>query len=598
MAFFARQNKSIESVLAECKALTEPAPPTAIRQAATFANGYLKSLSADEYKQYLEAYRTQWNTKTLVQFVPAAGAASRQFQLLKTVCHHEALASATCLQEVLDLANQRIQSLSQSELSPADSAEKKQLTEVLQRLPRFWEEGICQRKFAFVDALADVLSQQGLSLSEAIEAEDIKTVGRAILEQDNGLGYQFLPKALLLFHSYPQEDGSLLCRTALEEHIRAMVPLFAGQARVRLHLAISEEHEAPLQAILDEMLHAPDFVSWLSQHGRTHEDLDITWSMQAPHTDAVALDPKSGQIARQTDGTPLLRKAGHGALTENIANLDADGIWIQNVDNILYDAGPIRRAVQITKQTMASLAFSVQAQLHEWLRQLHARREQQAPLDKTLRLDILAYLQQHCMLKPVDDKRFGQDSPTIIDDLITLMDRPLVIAGYVPLKPNQKGGGPFVLEVELNGIRVEKTNTVEGAEFEGGQNHPIFQSGICFNPVNLFLATQRFDGTRFNMNEWADQTRYFLSSKTDPQGRPIRAYERPGLWNGSIAKALQISIGTLANTFSAVKDSSGPESFLSPLHQPGSTQAVTPLDRERGIVDDEVAAFFEGHDTP
>ncbi len=592
LLFLEQRGKSRAQVWAELRAMGGERATPIILDSARFDNGYMYPLHLSEVRELLDSWPTIIEERRMAFFVPAAGAASRQFEMLKTILHHPFFSQQETPQQMVESAVRHLNELSQkSELSGTEKATQKSLQGVVKKLMRFWEEGIVQRKFAFVDALQDLLEKQGVSWEDVLTSQDIKTVCHSILDKEAGLACSFLPKALLFFHAYPTSHGTTEARLAIEEHIRALAPLFSGSASIKLHFAISEEHEAYVKQALVEIFDKPNVKEWLQQFGFTPKDVEVTWSFQGAHTDAVALDLKSGQLARMADNTPLTRKAGHGALIENLANLDADGIWVQNIDNILYDNPPIKRAVLHTKKIMAALTFKLQEQIHNYIRRLHQCRTA-GEIEPSLQKELLEFIEQRLTLKVVDDVFSSDDTLRIIETFLHILDRPVMVSGYVPLKPGQKGGGPFVLEMELDGIRVRKTNTVEGAEFEGGQNHPIFQSGICFNPVNFFLSTQRFDGTHFDLSQYTDPSRFFVSEKTDPNGNPIKAYERPGLWNGALAQVLQVSIGNLACTFAAVKDTSGPESFLSQLHQPGTPPVITPLDRERGIVDEELTTFF------
>lgn len=593
--YFEARNKSLHEVHTEWNALQDQSNSLEVLDSARYDNQFLHSVTASELQACLDTYAREAENKQLTLFIPAAGAASRQFQLLKTLCNPELFPAPQTVHSALQHAQTRSSQLqSQNALSQAEQAEQKQLQEVIRDLPRFWSEGIVERKFAFVEALHQIYIDQGQDFEHAVHEADIQGICRAILDTEKGLGYSFLPKALLLFHQYKTQEG-YSARTALEEHIRALVHLFEGQPRIQLHLAISEEHEDAVQAQLNDLWNDAEFVAYIQKHQRTREEVSITWSFQHASTDAIALDIGTQQLARTPHGTPLVRKAGHGALIENVAQLDADGIWIQNIDNILYENPAIHHAVCVTKKWMAGLAFQTQRAVHSMLRTLHTERTT-GQLTEATWSSFQALLSHTLHIQLPNKVQLERRDIDAIDACIQILDRPLVIAGYVPLRPGQKGGGPFVVRTEWAGVEIYKTNTVEGSEFDGGQEHPIFQSGICFNPVNLFIATERYDGTRFDLRNYTDPKRFFLSQKTDPEGRPIQAYERPGLWNGALSNALQISIGTLACTFGAVKNTSGAESFLAPLHQAGVQSIVTELDYERGVVSKETERFFKLED--
>ena len=327
---------------------------------------------------------------------------------------------------------------------------------------------------------------------------------------------------------------------------------------------MSPEHAPFFETALAEIQSSKSFRSYLQEHSLTLEQIKISYDFQAEATDAIALDVQSKSIVRDANNEPLLRKSGHGALISNLSQLNAAGIWLQNIDNILYETPRISEMVLNNKMLMAGLALTRQSEIHQLVDELTAAHDNSAEITQ-VNEKALQYLKDVICT----DVTPNSEDPIVVNrDLIELLSRPIVIAGYVPLAPGQKGGGPFVLEETLGSLTVRKVNTVEGSEFDGGQDNPIFAKGEFFNPVNLFILRNRPDGSLIDLNECVDHSRSFTSDKTDAKGNAIKAYERPGLWNGSLAKVLQISIAVPAETFAAVKNCAGKESLLADLHQP------------------------------
>ena len=63
---------------------------------------------------------------------------------------------------------------------------------------------------------------------------------------------------------------------------------------------------------------------------------------------------------------------------------------------------------------------------------------------------------------------------------------------------------------------------------------------------------RRYDGTVYDVNAYAERNMFFTADK-DWQGRPIRILERPGLWNGAMAKWLTRFVEVPVATFAPVK---------------------------------------------
>ncbi|MBQ2023355.1 MAG: DUF4301 family protein, partial [Alistipes sp.] len=167
-------------------------------------------------------------------------------------------------------------------------------------------------KFAFYPELKAVVT----------DFSDDKAVVSAIIKQ--GLGYGSLPKGLVTFHSY--ENGA---RKAVEEHLVEGALYGASEGVVKLHFTVSPEHK---QA----------FVALLSERTAKYEQLfgvkyDISFSEQKSSTDTIAVNPDNTPF-RTDDGALLFRPAGHGALLENLNDIEASVIFVKNIDNVTTDA--------------------------------------------------------------------------------------------------------------------------------------------------------------------------------------------------------------------------------------------------------------------
>jgi hypothetical protein len=591
LAYIQRAEKPTADVLRELLALERNAEELEVLSAATLENGFMDCLTKEEVQAHLATFEEHIRNRTFAFVVPAAGAASRQFQLLRTVLYHDQLHGLTTAEDIAVRAQDIISQIeSQRERTADQQATLKVMGEVSQNVVRFWQEGIVLRGYAFVDDLKKVMASVGESYDKAVAAGDVRKVMQYILEED-GLGYGSLPKVLMRYHTYHDASGKVDNRLALEEHLRVGAQLFSGASSIRMHFILSEEHEQYFVEALEEVKRKESFQCCLQQYGFTAAEVQVSWDFQKHATDSVALEVASGKIARDAEGMPLLRKAGHGALLPNLAALDVDGVWLQNVDNVLYGLPQVRSLVVTYKKIMAGLALGFQAEAEQFIAALQSE-ESSETVDRCFQ-----FMRSKLLIDvPLKELLKNHNASEISALLVRLLDRPLVTAGYVPLAPGQAGGGPFVIQQELEeGVVVSKVNTVEGSEFKDGQSSEVFRGGHFFNPVNLFVLKANGAGQQYDLLEYQDESRCFISSKTDSKGVPIKAYERPGLWNGALAKALQVSIATPSNTFAAVKDCAGKESFLHPLHQPDFQEPLfAELDRERGVVDQELENFLQG----
>ena len=171
-------------------------------------------------------------------------------------------------------------------------------------------------KFAFIDDLKAAISKNGGDGS-------VKTAIATLLG-DEGLSYGKLPKGLLKFHKY--DDGA---RTPVEEHL-VEGALYAGgkNGNVSVHFTVSPEHRPLFEALVAKV--APKYEE------KFGVKYSISFSEQKASTDTVAANPDNTPF-RGKDGKILFRPGGHGALIENLNDLDADVIFIKNIDNVVPD---------------------------------------------------------------------------------------------------------------------------------------------------------------------------------------------------------------------------------------------------------------------
>src|SRR5690606_10128555 len=143
------------------------------------------------------------------------------------------------------------------------------------------------------------------------------------------------------------------------------------------------------------------------------------------------------------------------------------------------------------------------------------------------------------------------------------LNRPLRVCGMVK-NEGEPGGGPFLVKLE------DGTSTlqiVEGAQID--ENNPnqkkLAKNATHFNPVDIVAAPKNYKGKKFDLLKHIDPSTSFIAEKSD-NGRPLRALELPGLWNGGMAYWNTVFVEVPVNTFNPVKTISD---LLKPTHHPG-----------------------------
>ena len=355
------------------------------------------------------------------------------------------------------------------------------------------------------------------------DADDKATV-RAIVK--DGLGYGQKPKGLVTFHAYP--EGA---RKAVEEHLVEGAAYAAAGGVVRIHFTVSPEHVAGFEELLAEKVPLYE--------RRFGIRYDISFSVQKPSTDTLAVNPDNTPF-RQDDGTLLFRPAGHGALIENLNEIDADLIFIKNIDNVTTDA---RRGDTVRyKKVLAGVLLDLQGRAFEYLKALEVGGAELEPIAEFIE-------KQLCVKLPAE-----YDSAL----LRAVLDRPIRVCGMVR-NEGEPGGGPFWVG---NPDGTESLQIAESSQI-APDDLPLMQSATHFNPVDLVCGVRDSKGCKFDLRRYTDPATGFISSKSSG-GRDLRAQELPGLWNGAMAKWNTVFVDVPVTTFSPVKVV---QDLLRPQHQ-------------------------------
>ena len=453
-----------------------------LEAAASIGNGIIAPSEA-ERKSLVEA----WNAykaegKRVVKFVPASGAASRMFKNMFAFVDADYDA-------------------------PTTDFEKKYFGEL--------------EKFAFYDALdAACQKNQGKGIKALIAEGNYKAVAANMLKAE-GLNYGQLPKGLLLFHKYAEGP-----RTPMEEHLVEGALYAASNGEAHVHFTVSHEHMALFKAKVAEKAD-----TFAKKYGIKY---DITFSEQKPSTDTIAANPDNSPF-RNDDGSLLFRPGGHGALIENLNEIDADVIFIKNIDNVVPDR--LKPETVEWKQVIAGVLVTLQKKAFEYLHLLDA-----GATDAQI-AEIAAFVEKNLCIAPKGQK-------VDADYLRRKLNRPMRVCGVVK-NVGEPGGGPFLTynqdgTVSLQILESSQIDTSNEAYMK------MFTQGTHFNPVDLVCAVKNYKGEPFNLPDFVDKTTGFISSKSKA-GKELKALELPGLWNGAMSDWSTVFVEVPLGTFNPVK---------------------------------------------
>ena len=459
-----------------------------LEAAAGIGNG-IAAPDGEERSKYIDA----WNAykaegKKIVKFVPASGAASRMFKDMFAF-------------------------LNGDHDEPQTDFEKKYFDNI--------------DKFAFYDELdAACLKNEGKGIKQLMAEGNYKAVVANMLE-GKGLNYGQLPKGLLLFHKYAEGP-----RTPLEEHLVEGALYAASNGEAHIHFTVSHEHRELFKAKVEEKCDA-----YAKKYGIKY---DVSFSEQKPSTDTIAANPDNTPF-RNDDGSLLFRPGGHGALIQNLNDIDADVVFIKNIDNVVPDR--LKDDTVTYKQLIAGVLVTLQAKAFGYLRLLDTgsyTHEQHA--------EMIQFVQRDLCCRKADIKEL-EDAELVIY-LRKKLNRPMRVCGVVK-NVGEPGGGPFLtynqdgtvsLQI-LESSQIDKSNE---------QYMRMFTEGTHFNPVDLVCAVKDYKGQPFNLPDYVDKTTGFISSKSK-NGRELKALELPGLWNGAMSDWSTVFVEVPLSTFNPVK---------------------------------------------
>ena len=379
----------------------------------------------------------------------------------------------------------------------------------------------------FYDDLEKLMSGDGLDIKALIRKGEINDILEYILFE-KGLNLSNIPKGLIPFHRY---DG--YSRTPLEEHlVEACEYTRSSDGSVNIHFTVSPEHEESIAEYIDSVK---------QEYEKDGASINLSYSFQKPSTDTIAVDMENNPF-RDKNNNLLFRPGGHGALLENLSDIEGDVVFIKNIDNVVQDR--YKDTTYTYKKALGGYLVSLQKEIFGFLEKLNDEK-----LSDDSVLQILNFVSDRLSLIPPENIEKGNTREKK-EYLVSILNRPLRVCGMVK-NMGEPGGGPFWVEQPGMGISAQIVETSQIDMNSPGQKK-IFQSATHFNPVDLVCGLKDFSGKPFDLKNFIDHDTGFISSKSK-DGRDLKALELPGLWNGSMAYWNTVFIEVPAITFNPVK---------------------------------------------
>ena len=499
---------SIEDIKNHLNFFKSGIPKIILHRTATKNDGIVQ-LDEEQFKTYADSFDAIKKDLKLYKFIPASGAASRMFKFLSEFLNDFDIN--------LETINAYIIRKNASELS-------------------VFLAGI--EKFPFYETVSNHLQNQYSDYHSWEKDKKYYHFIIYLLSNDNA-DFANKPKAILPFHQYSNRVTS-----PIEEHLTESVLYASSQNNSNLHFTISENHQSDFELILNNLI--PEIETY------SNSKINVSFSYQNKKTDTIAVDLENKPF-RNDAGNLVFRPGGHGALIDNLNNLDGDIVFIKNIDNVAQNH---IETIAMYKKAIAGMLLENQKTIFNYLMQIDNNQIRKNNIE-----EILNFATKNLNIEIIEDL----DKYTFENKLVYLkqiLNRPIRVCGMVK-NEGEPGGGPFWIvgtkgKISLQIVESSQIDLLDKKQLE------IFKNSTHFNPVDLVCGMKNYLGTKFDLHQFVNYNRGFIVEK-NKNGRDLKAYELPGLWNGAMSKWISIFVEVPLITFNPVKTVND---LLKPAHQP------------------------------
>ena len=476
-----------------------------LNRPAVINDGILK-LTKEEFQKYSDYFDTKKEKLKLKKFVPASGAASRMFKFLNEFLNEFDIENETINAYINRKKENNLSIfLAGMEKFPFFKTIDKKLKEIH---PDFdsWHKD--QKNYQFIKTMLD------------LEHYD----------------YANKPKGILPFHNYKNYIA-----TPIQEHLLESVLYASSNGNSYLHFTVSEIHKVQFEKTLNK------FKSKIETENNA--TIAINFSHQKTATDTIAVDLNNIPF-RDSKGKLVFRPGGHGALIENLNSLNADIVFIKNIDNVIQNES---EAITLYKKGLAGILIELQRKIASYLSKLDEITESEIE-------EIEIFVDKKLNNKVISDfSKYTLEHKIIY--LKEVLNRPIRVCGMVK-NEGEPGGGPFWVNDSKGNATLQIVETSQ-IDLSNENQALIATNATHFNPVDLVCAIKDYKGLKFDLREYIDVNSGFIVDK-NKEGKPLKGYELPGLWNGAMAKWITVFVEVPLITFNPVKTVND---LLKPAHQ-------------------------------
>ncbi len=476
-----------EQIIAQINKLKQGVSYIKLERPTSYNDGIIQ-ISKDDKAYFSSLFNENKHKLKIIKFVPASGAASRMFKELINFYNNENTKPDNAIEDFI--------------------------------------RGVKEHKFAFVSDLKNIMTEHGYDLEKVLGENKIRLVLKYLLTT-NGLNYANLPKAVLKFHF----DGENM-KTPIDEHISEGISYARGlKDIIRIHFTISSKFNDIFS----------DHIKRALRKNLIEQDMfEISFSEQKKYTQTIALN-ENNELFKTKNGEILFRPGGHGALIQNLNDLDGDIIFIKNIDNIV--SGKLVEEINYYKKILGGYLIDIRDKVFKYSEILDS-----INCTEELLLEIVRYCQTK--LNIVFDKKFESLNKNKKEAFLKRkLSRPIRICGMVK-NEGEPGGGPFWVrkkgELTLQIVESASVNVSDKVQAD------IFNSAEFFNPVDIVCSFKDYKGIKYDLENFVDKDAYFISEKSK-DGNKLKVLELPGLWNGAMSDWISLFVEVPLITFNPAK---------------------------------------------
>jgi hypothetical protein len=493
-----KRGNSLEKIMQQLHYFKIGIPTINLLKIATVNDGIFQYSEKEisEFCTYFDQYKDQY---TIEKFVPASGAATRMFKSLSEFL--------TKFNPEKDTINSYVNLNTDKDIS-------------------LFIVGL--RSFPFYNELKDKTKEIFTDYSTYNTDQKVYAIVKTLLTE-KGLNFYNKPKGILPFHI---ENNEVL--TPIDEHIFETDFYKKPNQKARIHFTISKEFQT-------------DFLNITNKY----KNLEISFSYQNEASDTIAVNADNTPF-RTPENELFFRPGGHGALIENLNQLQSDIIFIKNIDNVSQNN---REVILAYKKLLGGILLYTKQEVDAALKKF-----QKKEINENNIKEIIHFVERKMSISlPLEFNMFQFDYQK--EYIIKILNRPIRVCGMVK-NEGEPGGGPFWVQDEKgrHNLQIVELSQID---LNNENQQAIFKNSTHFNPVDIVCSIKDFEGNKFELNHFIDPKTAFITEKTE-NGKKIKAFELPGLWNGAMAEWSTIFVEVPIETFNPVKKVTD---LLKPAHQ-------------------------------